>query len=197
MRRVCAGNSTDFAAASPLALLDFVLTVCDNTAGEACFPWPAPSSGEKHDRPGNCTGSGCRAAAARLARTIPRAAPRRTQRRAGNPLPHLLSAAEQPAQLSSVRARTRFIFHIATLPGLIALALIIPFRVPRELTEVVGPPVVVALVGIVWIQAGAWRFDRVTPQGEAGAGAIAYPLSAVLVLLLLFQLLLRPGIPFY
>jgi len=111
--------------------------------------------------------------------------------------PHLLSTAEQPAQLSSVRARTRFMFHIATLPGLIALALIIPFRVPRELTEVVGPPVVVTLVGMVWIQAGAWRFDRVSPQGEAGTGAIACLVTAVLVLLLVFQLLLRPGIPFY
>jgi hypothetical protein len=57
--------------------------------------------------------------------------------------------------------------------------------------------VVVTLLGMLWIQAGAWRFDRVTPQGAAGAGAIAYPLSAVLVLLLLFQLLLRPGIRFY
>ena len=110
--------------------------------------------------------------------------------------PHLLSAAEQPAQLSSARARTRFIFQVAALPALIAVALIIPFRIPRELTEVVGPPAVVALVGMVWVQAGAWRFNRVTSQGEARAGSIAYPLSAAVVLLLVFQLLLKPGIRF-
>jgi hypothetical protein len=108
--------------------------------------------------------------------------------------PHVLSAAEQPAQLSRSRERTRFIFHIATLPALIAVALIIPFRVPRELIEVVGPPAVVTLVGMVWIQAGAWRFDRVTARGEAGAESIAYPLSAVVLLLLVFQLFLRPGV---
>jgi len=110
--------------------------------------------------------------------------------------PHLLSAAEQPAPLSSARARTRFIFQVAALPALIAVALIIPFRIPRELTEVVGPPAVVALVGMVWVQAGAWRFNRVTSQGEARAGSIAYPLSAAVVLLLVFQLLLKPGIRF-
>ena len=110
---------------------------------------------------------------------------------------HLLSAAEQAAQLSSTRERTRFIFQVATLPALSAVALIIPFRIPRELIEVVGPPVVVTLVGMLWVQAGAWRFDRVTSQGEAGAGSIAYPLSAVLALLLVFQLFLKPGIPFY
>jgi hypothetical protein len=110
--------------------------------------------------------------------------------------PHLLSAAEEPPQLSSARARTRFIFQVATLPALIAVALIIPFRIPRELLEVLGPPVVVTLLGVVWVQAGAWRFDRVTSQGEAGAGSIAYPLSAALVLLLVFQLFLKPGIRF-
>jgi hypothetical protein len=54
-----------------------------------------------------------------------------------------------------------------------SVALIIPFRIPRELIEVVGPPAVVTLVGMVWVQAGAWRFNRVTSQGEAGAGSIA------------------------
>jgi hypothetical protein len=44
------------------------------------------------------------------------------------------------------------------------------------------------------IQAGAWRFDRVTARGEAGAESIAYPLSAIVLLLLVFQLFLRPGV---
>lgn len=85
----------------------------------------------------------------------------------------------------------------ATLPALIAIALIIPFRVPRELIEVVMLPGVVTVIGVAWMQAGAWRVRGVRAEGRPGAGSLAYPLGAVLVLLLVFQVLLRPGIPFY
>lgn len=110
---------------------------------------------------------------------------------------HLLGAADERAQLSSARARTRFIFHVATFPALMAIPLIILFRVPRELIEVVAPPVVVTLVGMVWVQAGAWRVGVVRLPGDTRVSSIAYPLGAVLVLLLVFQLFLRPGIRFY
>jgi hypothetical protein len=65
------------------------------------------------------------------------------------------------------------------------------------LVEVVMLPVVVTVIGIAWLQAGAWRVSRVTTRGSSGAGSIAYPLGALLVLLLVFQLLLRPGVRFY
>jgi hypothetical protein len=109
----------------------------------------------------------------------------------------LLSLAEDPACIASARARTRLVFHVATLPALTAILLIIPFRVPRELVEVVMLPVVVTVIGIAWLQAGAWRVSGVTTGGGSGAGSIAYPLGALLVLLLVFQLLLRPGARFY
>ena len=59
------------------------------------------------------------------------------------------------------------------------------------------PHVYASVVGVVWIQAGAWR-----PSGNAVGekpivGSLAPPLMAVLSLLLIFQLLLRPGIRFY
>jgi len=88
-------------------------------------------------------------------------------------------------------------FQVATLPALAAILLIIPFRVPRNWVEVVMVPVVVTLVGITWLQAGAWRASDAQPEGGAGAAAIAAPLGAAVILLLLFQLLLRPGIHFY
>jgi hypothetical protein len=109
----------------------------------------------------------------------------------------LLSLAEEPADVASAGARTRFIFQVATLPALAAIVLIIPFRVPRELVEVVVVPVVVTIAGIAWIQAGAWRVSGVEAQGEPGTISVAHPLIAVLILLLAFQLLLRPGVHFY
>lgn len=110
--------------------------------------------------------------------------------------PLLLGLAENASDIASARARTRFIFLLATLPALAAIALIIPFRVPRELIEVIVLPVVVTVIGLVWIQAGAWRATGAKASG-AGDGSIAYPLVAVLLLLSVFQFVLRPGINFY
>jgi hypothetical protein len=115
----------------------------------------------------------------------------------------LLSLADEPADVAGAGARTRFVFQVATLPALAAIVLIIPFRVPRELIEVVVVPVVVTIVGIAWIQAGAWRVSSggvssgVKAQDAPGTVSIAHPLIAVLILLLVFQLVLRPGIHFY
>jgi hypothetical protein len=109
----------------------------------------------------------------------------------------LLSLAEDPAYISSARARTRLIFHAATVPALAAILLIIPFRVPREWIEVVILPAVVTVIGTAWLQAGAWHVDGVKTEGSSGVGSIALPLGALLVLLLVFQLLLRPGVRFY
>jgi hypothetical protein len=109
----------------------------------------------------------------------------------------LLNLAEDPACVASARARTRFVFRVATLPALTAVLLIIPFRVPREWVEVVMLPVVVTVIGIAWLQAGAWRVSGVTTANRSGPGSIAYPLGALLLLLLVFQLLLRQGVRFY
>ena len=109
----------------------------------------------------------------------------------------LLSLAEDPACIHSARARTRFIFHAATVPALAAVLLIIPFRIPREWIEVVILPAVVTVIGTAWLQAGAWHVSGVKTEGRLGVGSIALPLGALLVLLLVFQLLLRPGVRFY
>lgn len=109
----------------------------------------------------------------------------------------LLCLAENPADIADARARTRFVFQVATLPALAAIVLIIPFRVPRNSIEVVVVPVVVTLIGIAWMQAGAWRIRDAKAAGSWGKESIAYPLAAVVILLLVFQLVLRPGIRFY
>jgi hypothetical protein len=109
----------------------------------------------------------------------------------------LLSLAPDLGYIESAAARTRFVFQIAALPALTAILLIIPFRVPRNWIEVVMVPVVAAVVGIAWLQAGAWRVSNAKAQGGLGVVSVAYPLGAVVLLLLVFQFLLRPGVHFY
>lgn len=107
----------------------------------------------------------------------------------------LLSLAEEPAAIAQIAGRTRFVFQVATLPAVVAILLIIPFRVPRELIEVVIVPTVVTVIGIPWLQAGAWRVEGVKSSGEASS-SIALPAAALLGLLVVFHLLLKPGIRF-
>ena len=110
---------------------------------------------------------------------------------------HLLGLASQPAQLANAGARSRFIFQVATLPALLAIVLILPFRVPREWLEVFFLPVVVAVTGLSWIQSGAWRLRNVVPRALSKPSTLAYPLAAAVALLLVFQLVLRPGVRFF
>jgi hypothetical protein len=110
---------------------------------------------------------------------------------------NLLSLAEDPGEIASAGARTGFVFRIATLPALAAIALIIPFRVPRNWIEVVMVPVVVTCIGIIWIQAGAWLVRNVDARGDSRNMSVAGLAGAVVALLLVFQLVLRPGIRFY
>ena len=87
--------------------------------------------------------------------------------------------------------------RVATLPALAAVLLIIPFRVPRNWIEVAAVPVVVTVIGIIWIQAGAWAVGSARANGKLGSKSIGYSLGALLLLLLIFQVLLRPGVQFY
>jgi hypothetical protein len=109
----------------------------------------------------------------------------------------LLRLAENPGYIASNPGRTTFTFRVATVPALVAILLIIPFRVPRNWVEVAAVPVVVTLIGIAWLQAGAWAVEAVKASGFLGSKSIAYAFSALLILLGAFQLLLRPGVHFY
>lgn len=108
-----------------------------------------------------------------------------------------LAIADSPASIASPGARTRFVFRAVTLPVLLATALVIPFRIPREWLEVVLVPLLVVLPGIPWIQAGAWRTRGAAASGTATAWPLAYLFAAVVALLLFFQFVLRPGVRFY
>ncbi|TPG48486.1 hypothetical protein EAH75_08490 [Rhodanobacter glycinis] len=108
-----------------------------------------------------------------------------------------LELAHVGEHVESPGSRARFVFRVITLPALLATALVIPFRVPRELLEVLVVPLLVLLCGVPWIQAGAWRVREVKANGSSTAPPLAYLFAAALGLLMLFQLVLRPGIRFY
>lgn len=98
--------------------------------------------------------------------------------------------------MTSGRDRNSFVFFAALLPAILAIPLVILFRVPREWTEVVIPTVAVPMIGLIWVQATAWR-TSVSPSPPAPSRSLAIPSALVIGLLLVFQLVLRPGIPFY
>lgn len=109
----------------------------------------------------------------------------------------LFSFAHDPAEVGSGFTRTRFVARVATLPALAAIPLIFAFRVPRNWIEVAIVPVVVTIVGVIAIHSVAWRVQSASATQDARPVSIAYALAAVIVLLLVFQLVLRPGIGFY
>lgn len=106
-----------------------------------------------------------------------------------------LSTAWEPGQIETARARFGYLLRIAGLAALAAIPLIILFRVPREVIEVLAPPILVPLFGYGWLQLAAFR-----PGGATADGTQPTPLLPLLVaavaLLAFFQLVLRPGIDF-
>jgi hypothetical protein len=111
-------------------------------------------------------------------------------------LHRLLGLAEDVSQIETPGTRTMFVLLAGSLPALIGVLLIIPFRLPREMIEVLLPPGVATIVGMAWMQSGAWRAKGVLYEGAAPVGSVIYPLIAVAVLLAIFQFVLRAGINF-
>jgi hypothetical protein len=98
--------------------------------------------------------------------------------------------------LATGRERSHFAFLLAVLPAVLAVPILVLFRVPREWVEVVIPTIAVPLIGLIWVQANAWRLP-VTPRPAQPSPGLSIPLLLVLALLALFHLVLRPGIAFY
>lgn len=108
--------------------------------------------------------------------------------------PRLLEIAARPEQLDSRASRTAFAFAVGVLPTILGTLLILPFRVPGHPIEVALVPTAVGVIGIGWIQAGAWR-AKAAPLGQT-APSLLPPLLALAAVLAIFQIVLRPGIPF-
>lgn len=108
---------------------------------------------------------------------------------------HFLRAAWDAAPVGSARTRFGYLLRLAGLPALAGIPLIALFRIPREMIEVLGPPVLVPLFGYAWLQLAAFRDGDVKGSGPT-PGRLLPLLAACIALLAFFQLVLRPGITF-
>jgi hypothetical protein len=98
-------------------------------------------------------------------------------------------------QLADVRSRFAYLTRIAGLAALLALPLVVLFRIPREPIEVLLPPILVPLFGFAWLQLAAVWPGRVSAFGRKPDRLLPLVIGAA-ALLAIFQLVLRPGIAF-
>ena len=105
-----------------------------------------------------------------------------------------LASAWEGAPVASARTRFGYLLRMAGLAALLALPIIILYRVPRELIEVLSGPILVPLFGYGWMQLAAFR-SEVRGRGEPPDKVLTLALAAA-ALLAFFQLILRPGISF-
>ena len=106
--------------------------------------------------------------------------------------PYLLSTAAADGKPHAGAAALR----LGLLPGILAIPLIVAFRIPNAAIEVLLPPCVDAAIAAVWIQAAAWHarpIDAVAPRSQS----LFWLLVSLGCLLALFQLVLRHGIEFF
>lgn len=92
--------------------------------------------------------------------------------------------------------RSRAFAAVVFFPALLSVALIVPFRVPREAVEVVLIPLIVNGIGSAWLIAGAVSTRARGGIDAGGLPKVLGPAISLCVLLAFFQLVLRPGISF-
>lgn len=85
---------------------------------------------------------------------------------------------------------------VVFVPALLSIALIIPFRIPREAIEVVLMPLIVNGLGAAWLIAGAVSARAQGGTNPSASPKFVGPALSLCGLLAFFQLVLRPGISF-
>lgn len=100
-----------------------------------------------------------------------------------------------PADVGPTPGRRKFGTSLL-LTTMFAIALIIPFRVPRNVIEVALVPFIVNLVGVGWVVFGAGFLRGRSERPETARPHAVGPLLATLATLMLFQLVLRRGVAF-
>ena len=99
-------------------------------------------------------------------------------------------------ETESGRARMGFVLRIVMIPALVAGPLLIPFRLPRNSIELVIFPTVLMVFGALWVVAGASFSPPIASQDTRPMPSLLLPVVALLAVLVLFQVVLRPGIAF-
>jgi hypothetical protein len=89
------------------------------------------------------------------------------------------------------------VLRLVTLPGLAAIPLIWLFRVPGSPQQVVLVPVLMIVSGLVFVSLGALWAGPPVRSPRTGFGSPVWTAAALILLLFIFQLVLRPGIRFF
>jgi hypothetical protein len=111
--------------------------------------------------------------------------------------PRLMILSPTSSKLYTPGKRAQFLLLNATIPAFAALLLIIPFRIPRNLLELILYPLIVTSVGSTCLLVSACRTPMSHGSPAQGPPSLVYPFTALVLLLLFFQLILRRGIRFY
>ncbi len=106
--------------------------------------------------------------------------------------PHLLGMIT-PDESTGDRARSAF--WLGFLPCILAVPLIVPFRVPNHPVEILLPPLVDALIAGSWLWATGAR-TRSIVHAAVPPGSTVPLLLALFALLTFFHLVLAPGVSF-
>jgi hypothetical protein len=101
------------------------------------------------------------------------------------------------SETQDARGRARTVLRFAVLPALVAVALIVPFRVPGAPIEILFPPVVAVLAATTWLQAWSWIAPRAPADPARPGWSTPVLLGALGLLLAVFHLVLRPGVEFF
>jgi hypothetical protein len=107
-----------------------------------------------------------------------------------------LKLASDVDRIGTPAKRAGFIGRLVTLPALITLPLLVPFRIPGALDQVILAPVIMTFAGILFVQMAAPLVRAEQPAAPLRAPPVGPLLVLVLIQLLIFQLVLRPGIHF-
>ena len=99
------------------------------------------------------------------------------------------------AETLTIGSRMGFLFRTVMLPALVAGPLLIPFRMPRNGIEMWIFPTVLMAFGALWVVIGG-VLSPTAARPARPSPSLVVPLASLLVVLLIFQFLLRPGIAF-
>lgn len=98
-------------------------------------------------------------------------------------------------ETATAKARMGFVLRLVALPALFSVLLLIPFREPRNIVEVAVLPLIVMVAGLLGTQGLAWLAPPATRTARPLPGLLM-PILGLLLVLAVFQLVLRPGIAF-
>jgi hypothetical protein len=108
---------------------------------------------------------------------------------------YVLELAPKTVNTDDAYKRFSYLFRGAFLPGIIGIILIFPFRI-MPLDRAIAP-VLVTLISVPWLFAHAWRVKN-APRNDNDVNhkVLAVPVVLLVILLVIFQLVLAPGVVF-